>query len=72
MKLLTILIITILITGCGSKNINTPEKSKFDNPISIEAVDRMQDGSIHRLSLFGFLDRPIKADVSESMGEYGY
>lgn len=32
----------------------------------------MQDGSIHRLSLFGFLDRPIKADVSESMGENGF
>lgn len=39
MKLLTIIIITMLITGCSSKNINTPEKSKFDNPISIEAVE---------------------------------
>lgn len=38
MKLLTIIIITMLITGC-SRNINTPEKSKFDNPISIEAVE---------------------------------
>lgn len=43
MKLLTILIITILITGCGSKNINTPEKSKFDNPISIEAVEGLDE-----------------------------
>lgn len=39
MKLLTIIIITILITGCSSKNIITPEKSKFDNPISIDAVE---------------------------------
>lgn len=29
MKLLTILIIIILITGCGSKNINTPGKIKI-------------------------------------------
>lgn len=43
MKLLTIIIITILITGCGSKNINTPEKSKFDNPISIEAVEGLDE-----------------------------
>lgn len=39
MKLLTIIIITILITGCSSKNIITPEKSKFDNPISIDVVE---------------------------------
>lgn len=43
MKLLTILIITILITGCGSKNINTSGKSKFDNPISIEAVEGLDE-----------------------------
>lgn len=42
MKLLTILIITILITGC-SRNINTSEKSKFDNPISIEAVEGLEE-----------------------------
>ena len=42
MKLLSIIIITMLITGC-SRNINTPEKSKFDNPISIEAVEGLDE-----------------------------
>ena len=42
MKLLSIIIITMLITGC-SRSINTPEKSKFDNPISIEAVEGLDE-----------------------------